>query len=98
MLLYSPFEDGNAHSYHNHKELKRSPLTKIQLFLGEHILKVFMIGEHIYMNTIQVVSLYVECKYHCCKLEFMSWIVLLMRLKLPRGISYHLTSLHQHIT
>ena len=62
------------------KELKSSPLAKIQLFLGEHILKVLMIGEHIYMNTIQVVSPYLECKNHCCKLEVMSWIVLLMHL------------------
>ena len=78
------------------KELKSSPLAKIQLFLGEHILKAFMIGEHIYMNTIKVVSPYLEFKHHCCKLEVMSWIVLLMNLKLSRGISYHLTSLYQH--
>ena len=77
------------------KELKPSPLAKIQLFLGEHILKALMIGEHIYMNTIQVVSPYLECKHHCCKLEVMSWIVLLMHLKLSRGIRYNLISLHQ---
>ena len=66
------------------KELKPSPLEKIQLFLGEHILKALMIGEHVYMNTIQVVSPYLECKQHCFKLEVMSWIVLLMHLKLYR--------------
>ena len=49
-----------------------------------------MIGEHIYMNTIQVVSPYLECKQHSCKLEVMSWIVLLMHLKLSRGIRYNL--------
>ena len=53
------------------KELKPSPLAKIQLFLGEHILKAFMIGEHIYMNTIQVVSPYLECKHHWYKLKVM---------------------------
>ena len=47
------------------KELKTSPMAKIQLFHGEHILKSLIIGEHIYMNTIQVVSLYIECKHHC---------------------------------
>ena len=57
-----------------------------------------MIGEHIYMKTIQVVSPYIECKHHCCKLEVMSWIVLLMYLKLSRGIRYNLMSLHQHLT
>ena len=80
------------------KELKSSPLAKIQLFLGEHILKALMIGEHIYMNTIQVVSPYLECKHHYCKLEVMSWIVLLMSLKLSGGISYHLNSLLNHTT
>ena len=79
-----------------HKELKPSPLAKIQFFLGEHILKVLMIGEHIYMNTIQVVSPYLECKNHCCKLEVMSWIVHLIYLKLSRGIRYNLISLHKH--
>ena len=80
------------------KELKSSPLAKIQLFLGEHILKALMISEHIYVNTIQVVSPDLECKHHYCKLEVISLIVLLMNLKLSRGISYHLTSLHQHTT
>ena len=47
------------------KELKSSPLAKIQLFLGEHILKSLIINEHIYVNTIQVVSPDLECKYHC---------------------------------
>ena len=80
------------------KELKSSPLGKIQLLLGEHILKALMVSKHIYMNTIQVVSPYLECKRHCCKLEVMSWIVLLMHLKLSRGIRYNLISLHQHTT
>ena len=61
------------------KELKPSLLAKIQLFLGEHILKALMISEHIYMNTIQIVSPDLEFKHHCCKLEVMSWIVLLIR-------------------
>ena len=80
------------------KELKSSPVVKIQLFLGEHILKSLMISGHIYMNTIQVVSPYLECKHNFCKLEVMSWIVLFMKLKLSRGISFYLTSLHQHTT
>ena len=79
------------------KELKPSPLAKIQLFLGEHILKALMIGERIYMNTIQVVSPYLECKHHCCKLEVMSGMVLFMYLKLSRNISYNFTLLYQHI-
>ena len=70
---------------HNHiiilKELKQSPLAKIQLFLGEHILKVFMVSEHIYMNSIQVVSPDLEFKYYFCKLEVIIWIVLLIHLK-----------------
>ena len=80
------------------KELKSSPLAKIQFFLGELILKALMIGEHIYMNNIQAVSPYLECKHHCCKLEVMSWIVLLMHLKFSRGIRCNLISLHQHTT
>ena len=80
------------------KELKPSPMEKIKLFLGEHILKALMIGEQIYMNTILVVSPYLECKLHCCKLEVMSWIVHLIYLKLSRGIRYNLISLHQHTT
>ena len=80
------------------KELKSSPLAKIQLFLGEHILKVIMVRECIYLNTIQVVSLDIECKHNCCKLKVMSWIVLLMHLKLSRGIRYNLIALHQHTT
>ena len=80
------------------KELNPSPLEKVQLFLDDHILKALMIGEHIFMNTIQVVSPDLECKHHCCKIEVMSWIVFLMNLKLSRGISYHLTFLHQHAT
>ena len=79
-------------------ELKPSPLAKIQLFLGEHILKALMIGEHIYMNTIQVLFPYLECKHHCCTLEVMSWIVPLMYLKLFTGIRYNLISLHKHTT
>ena len=80
------------------KELKPSPLAKIQLLLGEHILKALMVSEYIYVNTIQVVSPDLECKHHCCKLEFMSWIVLLMNLKLSKEIRYNLISLHQHKT
>ena len=80
------------------KQLKSSPLAKIQLFLGEHILKALMVSEHIYMNTIKVVSPYLECNHHCCKLEVMSWIVLLMHLKLSKGIRYNLISLHQRTT
>ena len=80
------------------KELKTCPLAKIQLFLFEHILKALMVSEYIYVNTIQVVSPKLECKHHFWKLEVMSCIVLLMNLKLSRGISYHLTSLHQHTT
>ena len=80
------------------KEFKPSPLAKIQLFLGEHILKAFMVSENINVNSIQVVSPYLEFKHHCCKLEVMSWIVLLMHLKLSRNISYHLTSLNLHTT
>ena len=76
------------------KELKPYPLAKIQLFLGEHTLKTLMVGENIYMETIQVVFQYLECKYHGCKLKVMSWIVLLMHLKLSRNISCHLTSVH----
>ena len=78
------------------KELKPSSLEKIQVFLGEHILKASMIGEHIYMNTIQVVSPYLECKHHYCNLEVMSWIVLLMHIKLSSGISFNLIYLYQH--
>ena len=80
------------------KELKPSPLVKIQLFLGVHILKALMVSEHIYVNTIQLVSPDLELKHHCYKLEVMSWIVLLMHLKLSRSISYHLTSMHQYTT
>ena len=79
-------------------ELKPSPLVKIQLFLGEHILKALIIGEHIYMNNIQLVSPYLEFKHHCCKLEIMSWIVLLKHLKLSRGMRYNHISLYQHTT
>ena len=46
------------------KKLNPSPLTKIQLFLGEDILKALMVSEHIYVSTIQVVSLDLECKHH----------------------------------
>ena len=57
-----------------------------------------MVSELIYMNTIQVVSPYLECKHHCCNLEVMSWIVLLMHLRPSIGIRYNLISLHQHTT
>ena len=57
------------------KELKPYPVTKIQLFLGEHIVKALMISEHIYMNTLEVMSPDFECKQHCCKLEVMRLIV-----------------------
>ena len=77
------------------KELKPSPLVKIQFILGEHILKALIISEIIYMNTIQIVSPYLECKYYYLKLEVMSWIVLPMNLKLSRNISYDIISLHQ---
>ena len=76
------------------KELKPSPMEKIKLFLGEHILKALMIGELIYMKNLQVMSPYIECRHHCWKLEVMSWIVLLVHLKLSRGIRYNLISLH----
>ena len=80
------------------KELKSSPLEKIELFLGEHILKALMISEHIYMNTIQLVSPDLKCKHHSLMVEVMSWIVLLMHLNQFRIICYNLTSLHQHTT
>ena len=64
----------------------------------KELVKDLMVSEHIYVNTIQIVSPDLECKHHCCKLEVMSWIVLLINLKLYRGKSYHLTSLHQHTT
>ena len=38
------------------KKLKPSPLGKIQLLLGEHILKALMVSEHIYVKNIKVVS------------------------------------------
>ena len=76
------------------EEFKPSHLAKIQLFLGEHILEALMVCEHIYANTIQVMSPNLKCKHHCCKLEVMSQIILLMYLKLSRSISYNLTSLH----
>ena len=79
-------------------KIKPSSLTEIQVFLGEYILKAIMVSEPIYMNTIQVVSRNLECKQHYDKLEFMSWIVLLMNLKLSIVISYHLTSLHEYKT
>ena len=80
------------------EELKPPSLAKIQLFLGEYILEALMVCEHIYMNTIQVVSPNLECKHHCYKLEVMSRIILLKYLKLSRSISYNFTSLHQHTT
>ena len=80
------------------KELKPSPLAKIQLLLGEHILKALMVSEYIYVNTIQVVSPDLACKHYYCKLEVMSWIVLLMHLKLSRVIRYNLIAFHQHTT
>ena len=80
------------------KEIRPYPLAKIQILLGEHKMKALMVSEDIYVNTIQVVSRDLECKHHYCKLEVMSWIVLLMNLKLSRGISYHLISLHQNTT
>ena len=80
------------------KELNPSPLVKIQLFMVEHILKALMVSEHIYMKTIQVVSPDFECKNHCCKLEVLSRIVLLIHLMMYRSISYNLISLHQHTT
>ena len=80
------------------KELKPYPLTKIQLFLGEQVLKALMISEYIYVDTIQVVCLDLEYKHQCCKLESMSWIVFLMNHNFSRAISYHLTSLHQYTT
>ena len=57
-----------------------------------------MVSEHIYMNIIQVVSLDLECKHHCYKLKVLSWIALLMHLKLSKSICYNLTLLHQHAT
>ena len=57
-----------------------------------------MVSEYIYVNTIKVVSPDLECKHHSCTVEVMSWIVLLTKLKLSRGISYYLTSVHQHKT
>ena len=62
------------------KELKSSPLAKIKLFLGEHILKAIMIAEHIYINTIEVVSLYLECKHHYLMFNVMSWVFLHLHL------------------
>ena len=76
------------------KELKPYPLAKIQLLLGEHILKALMVSEYIYVNTIKVVSPDLECTRHCYKLEVMSLTVLIKNLKLSRGISYNLTLLH----
>ena len=80
------------------REFKPHPQVKIEFFLGEYILKALMVSEHIYVNTIQVVSPDLEYKHHCCKLEVISWIVFLMNHKLSRGISYHLTSMHQYTT
>ena len=76
------------------KELNPSPLAKVQLFLDDHILKALMTGEHIFMNTIQVVSPDLMSKHHCCNLEVMSWIVFLMNVKLSTDIIYHHISLH----
>ena len=73
------------------KEFKSSPWAKIQLFLGEHKLKALMVSEHIYVNTIQVVSPDLECNHHCCKIEVMSWIVFLIPLKLSRTITITLS-------
>ena len=78
--------------------MKPSSLAKSQIFLGEHILKALMVNEYIYMNTIQVVSSNLKCKCHCCKIEVISQIVLLMHLNLYGSISYNLTLLHQHAT
>ena len=80
------------------KEIKTSPLEKIQLLLSEHIMKAYMVSKYIYMNNKQVVSLALKCKHHCFKLEVMSWINFLMHLKLSRSIIYNLISLHKHTT
>ena len=57
-----------------------------------------LIGEYIYMNTIETVTLYFQGKYYCFKLEIMRWIILLVNLKLSGGISYDFTILHQYTT
>ena len=59
------------------KEHKPSPLAKIQLFLGKHILNALIISEHIYLNSIPVVSPDIDCKHHFYKPEVMSLMVLL---------------------
>lgn len=56
-----------------------------------------MDNEHIYMNTIQVVSPIIESKHHYYKLEVIRSIVLLINIKLSGSISYNLFSLQQHI-
>lgn len=49
---------------------------------------------HIHMNTIEIMMKYYEIKYHCCLLDIVSRVILLVNLKLSRGIVYNLTILY----
>ena len=52
-----------------------------------------MDGEHIHMNTIEIMIQYFESKDHCCLLDIVSR-VMLVNLKMSRGIVYNITILY----
>ena len=67
----------------------------IQVLLSEHILETIVIGEHIYMNSIQVMFQNNQSKHCYWQFKVMSRVVLLRNLELSKGIYYHLLILHE---
>ena len=55
--------------------------------------ETLMDGEHIHMNTIEIMIQYFESKYRCCLLDIVSR-VMLVNLKMSRGIVYNITILY----
>ena len=64
--------------------------------MNEKIQETLMDDGHIHMNTIEIMMKYYEIKYHCCLLDIVSRVILLVNLKLSGGISYDFTILHQY--
>ena len=73
--------------------LHPSAFFHVQFFFNTEILKAFMIRIQFEFGSVKIVSLNLQGKNQCCKLQITSRIILLVRLQLSRGLSYYFVPL-----
>src|SRR6185312_8837027 len=79
-------------------QFQPSPLSQVQVRLGEDILQTFMVGEDFALISNQIMPPDLKCVHYGCKLQIMSRVILLMSPELTGSICNDFPVLHQHTT